>query len=204
MLSLQRTIELSLREGNSTHAIDTATHRTHTRCDVCGDLSNFCLRTLRSVLSVAGRIYVLESVVKRSLSQGSMVKVKVRTWRLTLSSFWKTQPMELHDTQSVGRPWTSDRPDAETSTWQQTKFARDRPPCAPPPPPPGHNTPHPPPRPRAAPAPVIRPRAHRDRRLYNLAPNLVISHVTLRSHKRSRTAFCQEDGDHSEKRHSKV
>jgi hypothetical protein len=30
---------------------------------------------------------------------------------------------------SVGLPWTSDRPVAETSTWQQTTLTRDRHPC---------------------------------------------------------------------------
>ena len=32
---------------------------------------------------------------------------------------------------SVGRLWTSDRPDAQTSTWQHTKFTRDRHPFPP-------------------------------------------------------------------------
>jgi len=30
---------------------------------------------------------------------------------------------------SVGLLWTSDQPDAETSTWQHTAFTRDRLPC---------------------------------------------------------------------------
>ena len=31
--------------------------------------------------------------------------------------------------QSVGLPWTSDRPDTETSTWQHTTLTRDKHPC---------------------------------------------------------------------------
>jgi hypothetical protein len=34
-----------------------------------------------------------------------------------------------HTTLSVGIPWTSDRPNAKTSTWQHTTLTRDRYPC---------------------------------------------------------------------------
>jgi len=36
---------------------------------------------------------------------------------------------QLNTPNSVGLLWTSDRPDAETSTWQHTTLSRDKRPC---------------------------------------------------------------------------
>jgi hypothetical protein len=64
-----------------------------------------------------------------------------------------------HTPHSVGLLWTSDQPDAETSTWQHTTLTRDRHPCSP-----GirtHNTSK-----RAAADPHLRPRGHWDRPIF--------------------------------------
>jgi hypothetical protein len=40
-----------------------------------------------------------------------------------------TRPQSLNTPHSVGVLWTSDQPEAETSTWQNTTLTRDRPRC---------------------------------------------------------------------------
>ena len=74
--------------------------------------------------------------------------------------------------QSVGFLWTSDQPEAETSTWQHTTLITDRHPC------PGgirtHNLSR-----RATADLRLRPRGHRDRLQGKLLPrNLMISRLT--------------------------
>ena len=73
---------------------------------------------------------------------------------------------------SGGRLWTSDQPDAETSTWQHTTLTRDRHPC------PGgiwtHN-----PRKLAAADPCLRPRGHWDRHWLQILILILIYLLTV-------------------------
>jgi hypothetical protein len=62
---------------------------------------------------------------------------------------------------SVGLLWTSDQPDAETSTWQHTTLTRDRHEC------PGEIRTQNPSK-RAAADPLLRPRGHCDRRIWKI------------------------------------
>jgi len=57
-------------------------------------------------------------------------KLMFFSWR---DSYWWNKASSLsrlhdhtHTAQSVGLPWTSDQPDAETSTWQHTTLTRGR------------------------------------------------------------------------------
>jgi hypothetical protein len=49
-------------------------------------------------------------------------------WARTASLSWLHEHTQTHHTPE-GRPWTSDQPDANTSTWQHTSLIRHRDPC---------------------------------------------------------------------------
>jgi hypothetical protein len=65
-------------------------------------------------------------IINKMLLLFTMAQQPLMHQRLLIIEDTRSQSDTLH---SVGFLWTSDQPDAETTTWQHTIFTSDRPPC---------------------------------------------------------------------------